>query len=298
MKTITSFILLFFCCLPFHSRSQKIDTQVLIEDIQFLSSDQLEGRSVTTEGNQKAASYIKERFKDLDLSSQFPDYTQSFSLNEDLEQEGHGENIIGFVPGFASSKIILIMAHYDHLGTKGKDIYNGADDNASGTAALLKMAAYFKENRPLHSILFAATDAEEEGLLGAKALLKDFPFPLNQIQLVVNMDMISRSEDNTLYAVGTRFYPQFKPYLEKSGKKSAIQLVFGNDGGKGELDWTNSSDHGPFHKKGIPFIYFGVPDHKDYHKPTDTFKNIDQTFYTQACELILNSILEIDAVLE
>lgn len=298
MKTITSFILLLFCCLAFHSQAQKMDTRVLLEDIQFLSSDQLEGRSATSEGNKKAANYIIERFKDLDLSSQFPEYTQSFSLNKRLEQLGTGENIIGFVPGSASSKIILIMAHYDHLGTKGKDIYNGADDNASGTAALLNMAAYFKKNRPLHSILFAATDAEEEGLLGAKALLKDFPFPLNQIQLVVNMDMISRSEDNTLYAVGTRFYPQFKPYLEKSGERSVIQLVFGNDGAKGELDWTNASDHGPFHKEGIPFIYFGVADHKDYHKPTDTFENIDQTFYRQACELILNSILEIDAAME
>jgi Zn-dependent M28 family amino/carboxypeptidase len=298
MKTITSFILLLFCCLPFHSQAQKIDSRVLLKDIQYFSSDKLEGRAATGEGNKKAANYIIERFKELDLSSQFPEYTQSFSLNKKLAQLGSGENIIGFVPGAASSKIILIMAHYDHLGTKGNTIYNGADDNASGTAALLNMAAYFKKNRPLHSILFAATDAEEEGLLGAKALLKDFPFPLNQVQLVVNMDMISRSEDNSLYAVGTRFYPQFKPYLEKCARLSDIRLIFGNDGGKGELDWTNASDHGPFHKEGIPFIYFGVADHKDYHQPTDTFENIDQAFYIQACELILNSILEIDAAME
>ena len=112
------------------------------------------------------------------------------------------------------------------------------------------------------------------------------------------MDMISRSENNTLYAVGTRFYPQFIPYLEKVGKRSPIQLVLGNDGEKGQLDWTNASDHGPFHKKGIPFIYFGVDDHEDYHQPSDVFENIHQSFYLEACELILNSILEIDASIE
>jgi Zn-dependent M28 family amino/carboxypeptidase len=225
-------------------------------------------------------------------------YTQSFALEGDDESLDEGSNLIGFIPGTESSKIILLMAHYDHLGKKGDKIYNGADDNASGTAALLNMAAYFMENRPLHSILFAVTDAEEMGLVGAKALLQDFPFPLKQIKLVVNMDMISRSENNTLYAVGTRFYPQFTPYLEKVGKRSPIQLVLGNDGEQGQLDWTNASDHGPFHKKGIPFIYFGVDDHKDYHQPSDVFENIHQPFFLEACELILNSILEIDASLE
>jgi len=298
MKTITYLILLLFCYLPLFSWSQKIDEQTLLEDIQYLSSDQLEGRATTTEGNELAANYIISRFENLEITSQYPDYTQNFALNDEAESLGTGKNIIGFIPGTSSSKIILLMAHYDHLGKKDNKIYNGADDNASGTATLLNMAAYFMENKPLHSILFAVTDAEEMGLLGAKALLQDFPFPLKQIQLVVNMDMISRSEDNTLYAVGTKFYPQFKPYLEKADKGSPVQLFLGNDGGKGELDWTNASDHGPFHKKGIPFIYFGVADHKDYHKPTDTFENIQQTFYLQASELILNTLLEIDASIE
>lgn len=298
MKTITYLILLLFCYLPLLSKAQKIDKQTLMEDIRYLSSDQLEGRATNTEGNKLAAAHIIERFEALKLTSQYPMYTQSFALEGDDESLDEGSNLIGFIPGTESSKIILLMAHYDHLGKKGDKIYNGADDNASGTAALLNMAAYFMENRPLHSILFAVTDAEEMGLVGAKALLQDFPFPLKQIKLVVNMDMISRSENNTLYAVGTRFYPQFTPYLEKVGKRSPIQLVLGNDGEKGQLDWTNASDHGPFHKKGIPFIYFGVDDHEDYHQPSDLFENIHQPFFLEACELILNSILEIDASIE
>ncbi|GEO21229.1 aminopeptidase [Cyclobacterium qasimii] len=265
-----------------------------MQDVQYLSSDKLAGRATTTEGNELAANYIISRFEELEITSQYPDYIQHFTLSEGTE----GRNIIGFIPGTSSSQIILLMAHYDHLGKKDGKIYHGADDNASGTATLLNLAAYFMENKPSHSILFAATDAEEMGLLGAKALLHDFPFPLKQIKLVVNMDMISRSEENTLYAVGTTFYPQFKRYLEKAGKRSPVELVFGNDGGKGELDWTNASDHGPFHKKEIPFIYFGVADHADYHKPTDTFENIQQTFYLQASELILNALLEIDATIE
>ena len=190
------------------------------------------------------------------------------------------------------------MAHYDHLGKKGNDIYNGADDNASGTAALLALADYFSENRPYHSIIFAATDAEEKGLLGAKALLNDFPFPLEQISLVINMDMISRSEDNKLYAVGSRHYPHLQPFLSETSKYTALDLVLGNDGGPGEKDWTRASDHGPFHEKKIPFIYFGVEDHEDYHHPTDTFENIHPQFYIRAVELILRFICNVDLAVE
>ena len=295
MKTITRFILLFFCITPGLLWAQKIEKQVLIDDIRYLSSDKLEGRGTTKAGNKLAAKYIIDRFEKLGLSTQYPGYVQNFTLSQGAASLGKGENIIGFIPGSMSSDIIILMAHYDHLGKKDNEIFNGADDNASGTAALLNMAAYFTNNRPAYSILFVATDAEEMGLLGAKALLRDFPFPLKQLSLVVNMDMISRSNDNTLYAVGTRYYPQFKPYLNKAGNLSPIELVLGNDGENGQLDWTNSSDHGPFHEKGIPFIYFGVADHKDYHKPTDTFENIQEQFYWQACELILDFILEIDA---
>ena len=298
MKTITSFILLFFCFLPGLLWPQKIEKQTLIDDIRYLSSDKLEGRETLKEGNTLAAQYIIDRFEKLGLSTQYPGYVQNFTLGDGAESLGKGKNVIGFIPGTASSDIILLMAHYDHLGKKNGEIFNGADDNASGTAALLNMAAYFKSSPPAYSILFVATDAEEMGLLGAKALVQDFPFPLKQLNLVVNMDMISRSDDNTLYAVGTRYYPQFKPYLNIAGNQSAVDLVLGNDGENGELDWTNASDHAPFHQKNIPFIYFGVADHEDYHKPTDTFENIEEQFYWQACELVLDFILKIDATLD
>lgn len=294
MKTITPLILLLFWVAPHLVIGQNIDQNRLLTDLRTLSSDAMEGRAPMTDGGRLAREYIRERFESLGLGTQFPGYRQEFVLDASRGQEGLGVNILGFIPGSVSSKIILVIAHYDHLGKKGEVIYNGADDNASGTAALLEIAAYFSKNLPGHSFLFVATDAEEKGLLGARALVKDFPFPLEDIKAVVNMDMISRSDDRTLYAVGTRFYPQFRPYLEAAAGRSSIRLVLGNDGAPGEKDWSKASDHGPFHERNIPFIYFGVDDHKDYHQPTDTFENIQPAFYTAACELILDTLLAMD----
>jgi len=293
MKTISNFILLLFLAIPLQLHAQGVDKSSLLHDIQYLSSDELEGRESGTPGNKAAQDYIIERFSQLEMTSQFADFKQFFTL-KGRKYSNPGTNLIGFIPGSESSKIILIMAHYDHLGRKEESIYNGADDNASGTAALLELAAYFSKNRPIHSMLFAAIDAEEKGLLGSKALVEDFPFPLDQLSVVINMDMVSRSDDNKLFAVGTRHYPQLKPFLDLREVDYDIDLVLGNDGSPGEKDWSRASDHGPFHDKGIPFIYFGVEDHEDYHKTTDTFENIQPSFFTGAVELILNIIISID----
>lgn len=296
MKTVRKAILFLFLLGPEIITGQVIDKEQLIKDITYLSSPQLEGRATLSEGNRLAQSYIVERFHDLEMTSQFQDFTQYFTMKggrrtQDLHNPA---NIIGFIPGSETDSLILVMAHYDHLGIKGKDVYLGADDNASGTAALLAFASHFSDHRPKHSYLFAALDAEELGLLGSKAFLADFPFPLDLVKVVVNMDMISRSETNRLYAVGSRHYPQLKKYLIPIQENSFIDLYLGNDGSRGEKDWSNASDHGPFHAKGIPFIYFGVDDHEDYHKPTDSVDRIDPDFYTKATDLILQVLLLIE----
>jgi Zn-dependent M28 family amino/carboxypeptidase len=194
----------------------------------------------------------------------------------------------------------VVTAHYDHVGigradAKGDSIFNGADDNASGTAALLVLAEYFSKNRPQHGMLFVALDAEEMGLRGARALVNDFPYPLEQIQLNLNMDMLSRSDKNELYVSGTHYYPQFKRILEKVANGSNPSLLFGHDvPGTGREDWTRSSDHGAFFEKKVPHLYFGVEDHVDYHKPSDEFKTIQQQFYSRAVNLVLKSLLTLD----
>jgi len=277
--------------------AQNINRDRLINDIQYLSSEELQGRKPLTEGSLKARKHIRERFQQLGLSSQFTDHTQLFTFKgrRDSVVYENAANIIGFVPGSESSKMIVITAHYDHLGVHNGKMYHGADDNASGTAALLALAEHFSKNRPRYSIMFAALDGEEMGLQGAKALINDFPFPIEQIILNVNMDMISRNEQNELYATGSFHNPYLLPILQQVGRGAPVNLRFGHDDpAMGSDDWTFSSDHGPFHLQKIPYIYFGVEDHEDYHQPTDTFENIDQDFYYNAVVTILKSVKAFD----
>lgn len=283
--------------------AQQINSEKLLQHLQFLSSDGLQGRETLSEGNLKAQTYILQHLTGLDLVEPiYPDFTQRFSYQNPRQGTlvEDAMNIIAFIPGSESRKVIVITAHYDHVGigranSTGDTIYNGADDNASGTAALLVLAEYFSKNRPKHALMFAALDAEEKGLRGARALVEDFPYPLDQIVLNVNMDMISRSDKNELYASGTYHNPHLKPILERASAGSNPILVFGHDlPGTGREDWTKSSDHGAFFDKKVPHVYFGVEDHPDYHKPSDEFENIHPEFYSKAVNLILKSILAFD----
>ncbi|WP_075348696.1 M28 family peptidase [Algoriphagus marinus] len=301
-KAVLSFLFVFIIGF---SSGQSIDEQKLLQTIEYLSSDKLEGRKTLSEGNKEAQEFIREEFRSLNLSTHYAKYFQKFSFENRRERQKYEDatNVVAFIPGKDSRKIIVITAHYDHVGigrknSSGDSIYNGADDNASGTAALLAFATYFKKNQPEHPIIFAALDGEEMGLQGAKALLNDFPFPLEDILVNINMDMISRNENGELYASGTYHNPNLKPILENASKGSNPVLKFGHDEpNTGRDDWTQSSDHGPFFDQKIPHIYFGVEDHKDYHKPSDEFKNIDQAFYVNATNLILKCILALDAEL-
>jgi len=147
----------------------------------------------------------------------------------------------------------------------------------------------------MHGMVFAAVDAEEMGLKGAKALVEKFPLPLDQILLNVNMDMLSRSDAKEVYASGSYYHPVFKRILETIPIQMHAQLRFGHDiPGTGSEDWTRSSDHGAFFEKKIPHLYFGVEDHADYHTPSDEFQQIQPTFYLAAVHLILDAILALD----
>ncbi|MCH6199040.1 M28 family peptidase [Aquiflexum sp. LQ15W] len=288
--------MLIFLAAPSAVLAQKIDQNKLLKDIEYLSSDELGGRKPLSEGNLKARKYIQDRFKALGIKSQYQDYTQYFDFNNSREGKLYEKaaNIVGFIGGKETDKLIVVMAHYDHIGRDGEKIFNGADDNASGTGGVLAIAEYFSKNRPNHSMLFVALDAEEMGHQGAKALVNDFPFPIDQAVLNINMDMISRNIDGEIYAVGTYHYPQLKPTIEKVAEGRFPKLLFGHDVPGEKADWTYASDHSQFHRKGIPFIYFGVEDHDDYHKETDTFDRIQPEFYIGAVELILDIVIAFD----
>ena len=140
---------------------QSIASKSLLENIKFLSSDELKGRKTGSEGNLEARKFILDQFKSMELQTHYEDHQQKFSFENRREKKTYEDavNIVGFVAGNSTKKLIVITAHYDHVGigkpnASGDSIYNGADDNASGTAALIELAKYFKENRPEHSKTF------------------------------------------------------------------------------------------------------------------------------------------------
>jgi len=274
-------------------QAAKLDTNQLIEDLRFISSDATEGRRTGTEGNKIAREYLVTRFQEVGAQPFRDSFTHEFTFeNRRTEEQVKGINVIAQIDG-KSDSMIVITAHYDHLGIRDSLIFNGADDDASGTAALLALADYFAKDQPNHILIFAAFDAEEMGLQGARAFVEDSVL-LSKVKLNINMDMISNNDSSEIYAAGTYHYPATKPVLE-SINTGDLQLLFGHDTPDlGYNDWTNSSDHGPFHAKGVPFVYFGVEDHENYHKASDEFETIPQEFYKASVQLILNAILAFD----
>jgi Zn-dependent M28 family amino/carboxypeptidase len=277
-------------------KSQTIDAKNLIKDIKYLSSDNLKGRETGTAENALARKYILKRFKKSGLKPFKNNYLQEFSFKDRSDKEYRGINVVGQIKGKTNpDKYIIVTAHYDHVGVNKGEIYNGADDNASGTSALFAIAKYFKKNAPINSLIFVAFDAEEKGLRGARHFVENLPVKKEEILLNINMDMISRNDKNELYAAGTFSYPQLKPFIEAIQKDAPVKLLLGHDDpAQGRDDWTFQSDQGAFHRQKIPFIYFGVEDHKDYHKPTDIFENIQPEFYVNAVETILMAVKSID----
>jgi len=272
----------------------KIDTLQLLHDVKALSADSMQGRKSCTIGSQKAQQYILSAFKKNNLRAFKGDFRQSFAFSFRGETCKNAANLIGYFPG-ASSDCIVLSAHYDHLGVIDGKIFHGADDNASGVATLLALMSYFDRNQPRHTLIFAIFDAEESGLQGSKNFVKNLPVDKKSLALNVNLDMVSRNDKNELYAAGISHYPFLKPYLEKIAKTSAVKLLFGHDSGADGADnWTTASDHAPFHAMGIPFVYFGVEDHQDYHKPTDVFSGINPQFFINTASTILEAVLAFD----
>ncbi|GEO07738.1 aminopeptidase [Segetibacter aerophilus] len=263
-----------------------------MKDVEYLSSDSLKGRKTGTPENRIAASFVAARFKKLGLKAYTPNYLQPFSFKNRNGEEIQGVNVVGYIPG-KKKDVLVISAHFDHVGVINGEIFNGADDNASGTAGLLSLAAYFAKNKPNNTLVFAAFDAEEMGLQGSKAFVASPPVSLENIKADINMDMISHNEKGELYVSGTFQTPGFKEYLPTSF--GTLKLIAGHDDPKqGVNDWTNQSDQGSFNKKGIPFLYFGVEDHKDYHRATDEYKTINKPFFIDAVEVIRQVVKKMD----
>ncbi len=199
------------------------------------------------------------------------------------------ENVIGFIEGTdKKDEVIIITAHYDHLGIQGKDIYYGADDDGSGTSAILEIGQAFMEmvkagHRPRRSVIIMPVSGEEKGLLGSKFFTMNSTVPMENIVADLNIDMIGRRDEkykddpDYVYVIGSDMLSDdLKSISEKANEDFIkIKLDYTYDDPNDPNKFYYRSDHYNFAKNNIPVIFYFSGVHEDYHKPTDTFDKIE-----------------------
>jgi Zn-dependent M28 family amino/carboxypeptidase len=266
-------------------------------DVQTLSADEMQGRAPGTPGSALARAHILKRFAEIGLEPIGAGFEQPFTYDKRDGTKVEATNLVARIPGTGKTgKAMVVSAHYDHLGVRDGVVFNGADDNASGVAGLLAVAEAFKAHPPKHDVILAVVDAEEGGLRGAKAFVANPPVPLSSIVLDVNFDMLSKNAKNELYASGAAAFPVLKPILVKLAAKVPATLKLGHDtdaDGK-QNNWTDQSDHYAFAEKGVPWLYFGVEDHPEYHKSTDDFATIPQDFFKRSIATVIQASLALE----
>lgn len=275
----------------------------LLADLRTLSADEMQGRDTGAPGGERARAYIVERLDALGVQAPPVGRLQPFTA-DGRTREGvrtfNGTNVLGVIPGTrAGDRWIVVTAHYDHVGVNDGEIYNGADDNASGVASALELARRLKAQAPEHGVIFAFLDGEERSLLGAKHFVETPPVPLDTIVLNLNLDMTARADDGKLWVTGTYQHPNLRPPLQALAPRGAVSLAFGKDtpNDTGADNWVEASDHAAFHRAGLPFLYFGVDYHADYHRPTDDFERVTPQTFTDSTELVIDAFRALDSSL-
>ena len=270
-----------------------LDSIQLVNDLQLLSSDAYAGRKAGTAEIGLTHALIQRRLREAGIDSFSTGFSQDFTYSNVARK-----NLIGFIKGTLNpNQYIVVGAHYDHLGKNSTGtVYHGADDNASGVAAVLAMAKYFQVNKPRYSIIFALWDAEEVGLQGSKYFVDNLPgtLTLAQIRFNLNADMLARSDNNSIWASGLSHFPAYRYMVDSIAPKSTTALKSGYDKPTDPQDWTYLSDHGSFYQKNIPFLYLGVEDHADYHKVTDTYEKVNLNRFTENANIFLHMAMILD----
>jgi peptidase M28-like protein/PDZ domain-containing protein/PA domain-containing protein len=208
------------------------------------------------------------------------------------EVRQRAENVVAILPGADSSlqdQNIVIGAHYDHLGfghfgtldpsTEGQ-IHHGADDNGSGTAALIRLAETLARSgvKPARTIVFAAFSGEESGLVGSRHYVNQPPFPLASTVAMLNLDMVGRLRDNRLTVFGSRSAQQLSAIVIQEGRNVSLEII--------ESDGVGRSDHMSFYNKKIPVLHFFTGNHSDYHRPSDTWEKLNIAGIAKVVELV------------
>ncbi|HEY0971779.1 MAG TPA: M20/M25/M40 family metallo-hydrolase [Gemmatimonadales bacterium] len=279
------------CAAPGAAPSPASVGPMIRADVAYLASDALEGRGTGTPGNDSAAAYIARRYAALGLADPFPGgqrpYLQPFvALSAADAHAGRTEgrptnNVVAVARGTDPAlrgQVVVIGAHFDHLGRSsesaldpqaGDAIRNGADDNASGTAALLELARRFAERPARRTVAFVAFSAEELGLLGAEHFVKEMPFAVDSVQAMLNFDMVGRLRDDRLIVLGTGTAAEMPALLAAANAGAdSLRLSLVPDG-------YGRSDHSAFYGRGIPVLHFFTDLHDDYHRATDDAEKID-----------------------
>ncbi len=280
---IFSIFSIFICITCFstaYSQDSNSPLQQLQVDVVYLASDLLAGREAGTGSEQMAGRYIASRFEEIGLEpkglggSWFHPFEFNFNSNPHATTGGEariGRNVVGFIDNKAATTIV-IGAHYDHLGMgmPGTSLYvgdpavhNGADDNASGVAAMLFLAEYLKNSKAKNNnYLFLAFSAEELGLVGSKKFIENPSFGLQNINYMLNMDMVGRLNEEKVLAInGAGTSPLWKDELTKI-TVGGIKIKTTDSG-------VGPSDHTSFYLKDMPVLHFFTGQHTDYHKPSD-----------------------------
>jgi Peptidase family M28/PDZ domain len=263
-----------------------------LDALRYLAADAREGRGVGTRGLEESGTYLATAFRQIGLQPGGSDgFFQPFTISPDAPAAIHStvggksiRNVIGVLPGRSSARrgqTIVIGAHYDHLGLGGfgalddpdstGKVHNGADDNASGTTALLEVARRLVQRRLDRTIVFIAFSGEEEGDLGSEYYVKHPTRPGDSIYAMLNMDMVGRLRNARLSATGAATASEFPALLDSlnhSGGQPRFDLQASGDG------W-GPSDHASFYAARHPVLFFFTGLHSDYHRTTDDVDKID-----------------------
>ncbi|MDT0553880.1 M28 family metallopeptidase [Urechidicola vernalis] len=287
-----------------------INTTDVKKHVFTLASDEFEGRKTGEKGQKLAAKYLADQYQEFGLTGNptTNDYYQVVPV-EALNNKSAfaSENVIGFIEGTERpEEIVVITSHYDHEGIKNGYIYNGADDNASGTSAVLEIAEAFAEAKknghgPKRSLLFINFTGEEKGLLGSKYFAESSLFPLENMVAGLNIDMIGRvstekeGKSDYIYVIGAdRLSSELHTINEEANKAYAnLDLDYTYNAEDDKNRYYYRSDHYNFAKNNIPVIFYFNGVHEDYHQPTDTAEKIDLKLLTKRAQLIFYTAWEL-----
>lgn len=273
--------------IPVKQATLAIEPEELASDVNFLAQPALKGRQFGTIESQIARRFITARYKQYGL-------VPWLGTNRFEQPFGLGTNVIGTLLGSdpnLASQIIILSAHYDHLGSKKEGIYAGACDNASGVAALLEIAENLalSSQRPRRTIAFAAFDSEEQLAMGAFAFTCANYFDQKKIAGVVNVDMLGRdflgAVPKSLFLVGTESYPDIREHIISVANRTSIKIL-----PIGTMLVGPTGDHIPFETINVPVLFFTCGFFPDYHKPTDTPEKLNYSDIKDSTEIIADTV--------